>query len=258
MFVIHASVFNSNMKRRWWYKWAVIQWRSIRRSRQKHSIRLLCLSKSPCERCIMRQRQHCAWPTKSMSLCLHCSFTTTFCEPKPNFISADSGITTKRIVSVYSRKNLLNEICKYTKKNPQKNILLMRKYGELVDSVFCVAMFLGDGSRLLLRFYVMTRFEWLFLNFSLPTPAIVKILQLLITITVLINFSLAVKAIRMICRMLFLSIMPEHFQCWGGGKLFVARKTKETLLRTLLSKSRVHCINVLTIFIVSSCHFYCF
>lgn len=116
MFVIHASVFNSNMKRRWWYKWAVIQWRSIRRSRQKHSIRLLCLSKSPCERCIMRQRQHCAWPTKSMSLCLHCSFTTTFCEPKPNFISADSGITTKRIVSVYSRKNLLNEICKYTKK----------------------------------------------------------------------------------------------------------------------------------------------
>lgn len=95
---------------------------------------------------------------------------------------------------------------------------------------------------------------WLFFNFSLPSPAIVKVLQLLIAIFVLMHSALTVQTIRMICCMLSLPIMLKYFECWSGSKLLITWIAKVLHQWTFFAKSRVHCIDVLAIFIVSGGH----
>lgn len=97
---------------------------------------------------------------------------------------------------------------------------------------------------------------WLFLNFPLPSPAVVEILQFLIAITILIHLPLAIQTVRMICGMIRFSIMLEHFERWSGHKFVVACKAKKIFLWAFFTESRMHCVYMLTGFVVSCCHFW--
>lgn len=99
----------------------------------------------------------------------------------------------------------------------------------------------------------------LFFDFSLPSPTIMKILQFLITITVLIDFTMTIQTIWMVCGMFLLPIMFKHFECWCGCKFFIACKAEIRFRYAFFTESCMYCIDMLTILlIISGCHRYQF
>lgn len=271
LFVIHASVLKGNIKRnmirRWWYKWAVnIEDEIAVRAKTIHfAVQCYCYYLNDT---LIQRWQHCDWPTNSMLMCsCDCVFTFSIHTQQPLFFyqhfyhMCRIGITTN-VLFRWIQKNLLKQVSKYTKQFEKKKVHCI--WGNGYVSLLGGNIFWDEWNSSICRIVNEIDFTidlpswvniWLFFNFSLPTPAIVKILQFLIAIFVLMHSAMTIQTVRMICCVLFLAIMLKYFKCWSGSKILITWVAKVIHQRTFFAESCVHCIDVLTIFIVSGCHY---